>query len=95
MGYEGTKCLKLIGLLRQNGKMKLAEIADKSNVNEKTARRWKSRLIEMGYNIKSTGGKNGGYELIEEKLTIDEWLRIKEWDINIYNKLTEILINRV
>ena len=90
-----TKTLLMIRLLRKNGRMKMNELATQIGTGDRTIRRWKEMFIEMGYNIESTGGRKGGYDLIEENLNIDEWLRIKEFDINIYEKLNKILIERV
>ena len=90
-----TKMLLMIKLLRKNGRIKLHELSKEIGVGERTIRRWKDMFTEMGYKFKSTGGRKGGYDLIEESLTQDEWLRIKEWNANIYNKLTKMLMDRV
>jgi len=95
MHKTDSNCLKMLVHLRKNGRTKLKELSKEFKVDEKTIRRWGKILVDMGYAIDTKGGPYGGYLLIEETLTEDEWLRIKEFDINIYNKLSKILINRV
>jgi len=82
----------LIKALRKNGKMKISELAECLNIKERQIRRHKEIAIKFGYNIVSTGGKNGGYELIEEKLTQDEWIRLKEkLNNDLYEKVKRII----
>jgi hypothetical protein len=82
----------MIKELRKYGKLKLQELEKLTGIKERQIRRHKEIAIKFGYNIMSTGGKNGGYELIEEKLTNDEWIRLKNnLNIELYEKVKRII----
>ncbi len=79
--YSGTKtgklenCLKMLDLLRVNGKMKASELVKELGIKSKrNINYYKTTLIYLGYNIVSHGGYEGGFEYIpHEKLNENEF----------------------
>jgi predicted DNA-binding transcriptional regulator YafY len=75
------KCMLMIELLKKRGRLKAHELANELDLNNnRSIYYYKNILKTLGYEIKSIGGYQGGYELIAaEKLTKDElnYLRIK------------------
>lgn len=96
MERMNNKTAMLITFLRKNGRTRMADLAKVMNCSERSVRVHIELSKKLGYEITSHAGKaNPGYELHEITLSDDEWLRIKEFDINIYNKLNKILIEKV
>lgn len=58
-----SNMLKMIILLQSRGKMKIRDIADILEVDERMVRKYKSDLEEAGVYINSMRGIDGGYEL--------------------------------
>ncbi|MFL0252064.1 helix-turn-helix transcriptional regulator [Clostridium neuense] len=58
-----SNLLKMIILLRSNGKMKISDISRELEVDERMVRKYKKDLELAHVYIKSTTGSNGGYSL--------------------------------
>ncbi|KGN00530.1 hypothetical protein Z969_09860 [Clostridium novyi A str. 4570] len=58
-----SNAIKMLILLRSRGKMKIKEIAEILEVNERSIRMYKDELEQAQIYINSTSGKYGGYEL--------------------------------
>lgn len=55
--------LRLLGLLQARPRWRAAELADRLDVTTRTLRHDLARLRELGYEIRSMTGPDGGYEL--------------------------------
>jgi predicted DNA-binding transcriptional regulator YafY len=77
------RAFDMIRLLRENGKMKAAELAAALDVtNHRTIYRYKCIIKKLGYNIQTGGGFRGGYYLVEERLTEDEFIQLNKSSID-------------
>lgn len=78
--YDKTKTkkldnsLKMLELLKTHGKLKAPELAEMLGLNNKRSIYYYKQTLELlGHKIETSGGYNGGYELIEpEKLSETE-----------------------
>lgn len=61
--------MEMIQLLQVNGKMKIKELAKELNLKMRSIRQYKEELQEVGVEIKSEAGTNGGYYLEEPVFT--------------------------
>lgn len=61
-------CIKMLNLLNSRGKLSREELAKELETNVRNIGEFKKELETAGYVIKSTSGKDGGYELVKEKL---------------------------
>lgn len=61
-------CIKMLNLLNSRGKMSRDELAKELETNKRNIGEFKKELETAGYVINSTSGKDGGYELVREKL---------------------------
>jgi predicted DNA-binding transcriptional regulator YafY len=64
------RAFKMLKILREkNGRVKAKELLELLNLkNSRSIRQYVRVLTELGYNISSYGGYNGGYELNENCL---------------------------
>ncbi|MCD2347778.1 MULTISPECIES: helix-turn-helix transcriptional regulator [Clostridium] len=56
-----SNLLRMIILLRSNGKMKISDISRELQVDERMVRKYKKDLELANVYIESTTGSNGGY----------------------------------
>lgn len=79
MGVENN-AIKMIKLLRENKdrRMKMPEIAASLGVKTRVISNWKKTILSLGYDLRTYGGYDGGYELHEEYLSLTELNSIKE-----------------
>ncbi|MBN2545734.1 MAG: hypothetical protein JXB50_08055 [Spirochaetes bacterium] len=80
-GYIKTRklenCLKMIELLKKNGRMKTSELVESLNLSSKrSVNYYKHTLIFLGYDIVSYGGYEGGLEYIPPEYLEDEELTL-------------------
>lgn len=70
------RVIKMIKYLRENGKTKGAELSRYLGLkNSKSIYMYKNFCYHLGYNIKSSHGYYGGYELVEDALLTTEELK--------------------
>ena len=65
MGKVGT-AIKMLFMLRNNGRMKIKDIADRLEVSERQVQEYKDELQQAGIFIESKSGKYGGYQLMND-----------------------------
>jgi hypothetical protein len=83
------RTLQFIRILRRKGRTKSREMLEELGIkNPRSLTIYKNYANLLGYNIKSVCGYNGGYEIIEEKLTDNELDIIK-------NKLSKDLSSKI
>ena len=78
--YDNTKtkslekALKMLEILKQEGRKKAPELAKRLGINNKRSIYYYKRTLEiLGHKIETYGGYDGGYELIEpERLSESE-----------------------
>lgn len=73
-----TNTIKTLNLLRENRKMKTTELAATLHVEQRMARVYIDELREIGYDISSKPGANGGYVLHDVILNDNEQLALYE-----------------
>jgi hypothetical protein len=78
--------------------MKTSELARIMECNERSIRRHKQTLIEIGYDIRGFSGTKGGMELYEVTLSAAEWEilrdRLKK-NPEIYDKISYRLLDTI
>jgi len=88
------RVIKMIKYLRENGRTKGAELSKHLGLkNSKSIYMYKNFCHCLGYDIKSTHGYYGGYELIEDALlTNDELKEIKSklGNNKLFNKIKKV-----
>ncbi|SHI57702.1 Predicted DNA-binding transcriptional regulator YafY, contains an HTH and WYL domains [Dethiosulfatibacter aminovorans DSM 17477] len=60
---ELSNSLKMLAILSSRGKMKSQELADMLGVTRRQVQRYKKELTDIGVDIKTERGKNGGYHI--------------------------------
>ncbi|OOB75240.1 hypothetical protein AXF41_09190 [Clostridium haemolyticum] len=78
--------LKMLILLKSRGKMKISELADILEVNERSIRIYKDELEQASIYIDSISGKYGGYKLNTEEFVPSLQLDEKEYESLIMAK---------
>jgi len=69
----------MLKYMRKNDRLiKLEELAENLETSERAVRRYKELLVDAGHDIVSNTGKDGGYYLHCERMTLDEWQTIEE-----------------
>lgn len=70
---SSRKAIQMIRLLRENGRMKGSEIAERLGLQtNRNISRYKDIIQKLGFNIVSKQGYYGGYEIEDERLTEEE-----------------------
>ena len=64
---------KLIELLKEKNPQTATELANQLNVSNRTIYRWAEKLSEMGIDIVSTKGRNGGILLKDDKVDMSQF----------------------
>ena len=95
--YDNTKtkslekALKMLEILKQEGRKKAPELAKRLGINNKRSIYYYKRTLEiLGHKIETYGGYDGGYELIEP-----ERLSEKELDFIAEKINNEKLIKKI
>ncbi|KEI06839.1 WYL domain-containing protein [Clostridium botulinum] len=81
-----ANALKMLILLKSRGKMKISELADILEVNERSIRIYKDELEKASIYIDSISGKYGGYKLSTEEFIPSLQLDEKEYEALIMAK---------
>lgn len=84
-----TGAIKMLQALRKNEILNINELADIIGCKPRTVRKYRQDLVKCNYNIVSKRGKNGGYMLLDVKITDDDVVFLHE----IKNQLPEELKN--
>lgn len=61
----------MILLLSQNGRMSIQDLAEQLDTNPRNVRAYKEEIVNVGFDIISTTGRNGGYELKNKKMRVE------------------------
>lgn len=70
---------KMVKYMRKHNRIiKIDEIAEHLGTTDRAVRRYKQLLVDTGYYIESTFGKDGGYYLVCERITDEEWVTIED-----------------
>ena len=64
---------KLIELLKEKNPQTATELANQLNVSNRTIYRWAEKLSEMGIDIVSTKGRNGGILLNDDNVDMSKF----------------------
>ncbi|MGN1277162.1 MAG: hypothetical protein ACI4UK_09260 [Floccifex sp.] len=67
-----AKCIKMLLLLSENGKMNSAQLANELQTNTRNIREYRKDLEECGFVFRSKSGSKGGIELLNCKIQIVE-----------------------
>lgn len=88
------RVIKMIKYLRQNGRTKGAELSKHLGLkNSKSIYMYKNFCYHLGYDIKSSHGYYGGYELAEDALLTDSELKEiskKLKNDKLFNKIKKV-----
>lgn len=91
---HNKRIFDIIRLLRKNGRMKAREIAKELEFkNNRSISKYKKSIEKLGYEIKTTGGYYGGYELVETRLNDLEIEKLKvklRDDYPLFEKILKI-----
>jgi predicted DNA-binding transcriptional regulator YafY len=64
MSHSTTRILALLELLQAHARLTGAELAQRLEIDERTVRRYATRLVELGIPVQSDRGRYGGYRLL-------------------------------
>lgn len=64
MTHPTTRVLALLELLQAHHRLTGAELAERLGVDERTVRRYATRLVELGIPVEAERGRYGGYRLL-------------------------------
>ena len=67
-----SKCIKMLLLLSENGKMNSQILADELHTNIRNIREYRKELEDCGFQFQSFSGSGGGIELENCKVKIIE-----------------------
>lgn len=102
-----SNAINMLILLNSRGKMKIRELADLLEVDERSIRTYRDELEKASIFIESTKGKYGGYKLLSKEYLLDLDLNEKEYKILfmakeclkknnfVFNKEYELILDKI